>query len=183
MNFLDLFTLHNLALLSDWFEDAGELYVDINLPHSGASSTPYFVRSLQDLKELVAQQDWPEISITIFHRRQYPLRGIVGGELIAKALDYVHDNEWYMIVSPKDYYPSRCIFYGSGNSHAELRQELQELAGELVGIGRDPFDYDTTWFHFSPDIFIVSMTKNQTYYEPFAQHPDKYEWVKKMWWK
>jgi hypothetical protein len=183
MNFLCLFTLHNLALLSDWIADEGELYVDIALPHSGGSGTQYFVRSLQELKELVAQQDWPEIGITIFRRRQYPLRGVVDDELIAKALDYIHDNEWYKIVSAKDYYPSPCMFYGGGNSHTELRQQLQELAGQLVGIGRDPFDYDTTWFRVNRDVFMISTTKNQTYYEPFAQHPDKYEWIEKMWWK
>jgi len=181
MNFLDLFTLHNLALLSDWLNDESELYVDIFLPHSGGSSTPYFVRSLQDLKELVAQQDYPEISITIFHRRQYSLRDVVDEELIAKALDHIHDNEGYAIVSLEHYYPLPCVFYGGGDTHAELRQELEALAGKLVGVGKNPLDYDTTGFHIHPDIFMVSVTKNQNYYEPFAQHPEKYEWIEKMW--
>ncbi len=182
MNFLDLFTLHNLALLSDWLNDAGELYVDINLPHSGSSSTPYFVRSLQDLKELLANQDWPEIGITVFQRRQYPLRGVVDDEFVAKALDYIHDNEEYAIVSLDHYYPSPCVFYGGGDNHVELRQELEEIAGALVGIGKNPLDYETNVFHFHPDILMISVTKNQTYYESFAQQPNKYEWIKKMWW-
>ena len=181
MNYLSLFTPHNLALLSDWVTDTGELYVDINLPHSGGSSISYFIRSFQDLKDLVAQQTWPEIAITIFHRRQYPLRGVVDDGLAAKALHDIRDGEWYAIVSLGDHFPAPCAFLGGGDSHRELRQELEELTGKEVGIGKNPFDYDTTPFHFDPEVFQVAVTRNQNYYQEFADHAGKYEWIREFW--
>src|SRR4051812_2287712 len=35
MNYLTMFSAQNLALLSDWLADTGELYVDVYVPHSG----------------------------------------------------------------------------------------------------------------------------------------------------
>ncbi len=181
MNYLDIFTPHNLALLSDWLTDTDEMYVDVNLPHSGGSSTPYFIRSFQDLKDLVAQQSWPEIQITVYHRRQYPLRGVVDEGLVARALHDIHDGEWYAIVSMKDYFPSPCVFLGGGDNHRELRQELAELAGREVGIGKDPRDYETKLQYLDPEVFRVALTRTHNYYEEFAHRPDKYNWIPEVW--
>src|SRR5689334_1814225 len=128
--YLGLFTPPNLALLSDWLDESGELYVDVYWPHSGGGSTPYFVRSLRDLKELIKQQTWPEIGITVFRHIQYPLRGIADEFMITKALQQIPDGEWYRIVSLEEYYPSSCGFRGSGDSHAELRQDILSLTGQ-----------------------------------------------------
>ena len=183
MNYSNIFTPHNLALLSDWLAETGELYVDIYLPHSGGSGTSYFIRSLQDLKDLVVQQTGPEIVVSVFHHRQYPLRGPVHEGLIKEALREIADGTWYAIVSLKDFYPAPCSFLGSGNNHAELQKELESLGGQQVGIGENPFDSrDEKWFYSHPDeVLQIAVKRNQSYYENFARDPSKYEWVIKLW--
>ncbi len=185
MNYSSIFTLHNLALLSDWLDETGELYVDIDLPHSGGSGISYFIRSLQDLKELMAQQVWPEIVASVFHHHQYPLRGVVNEGLIKEALHEIGDGEWYAIISLKGFYPASCSFLGGNKSHAELRKELESLVGQQVGIGQSPFDiHDGKWFYFHPDeVLQVAVKRNQNYYEQFAHNPNKYEWIAELWQK
>ena len=70
MNYLHLLSLDNIALLKDWLEETGELYVDIDLPHSGSSGSAYLVRSMNELKLLISRQTHPEIVIAIFHETE-----------------------------------------------------------------------------------------------------------------
>lgn len=181
--YLALFTPHNLALLEDWLAETGELYVDVYLPHSGADGTPYFIRSLREFKELVAQQTWPEIGISVFRRLQYPVRGVADQALLEQALRQISDGQCYTIVSLNHCYPSRCVFKGRGSTHAELRNDLAEVIGERVGVGQDPFDqYDDAWFLSHPDdVFMLTVSKTHNYHENCARHPDRYELVEKMW--
>ncbi len=183
MNYETLFSPHNIALLGDWLAESGELYVDIGLPHSGASGTQYFVRSMSELKALIARQTWPEIGITIFRRMQYPLRGIADEDLLNQALARVPDGQWYHIVSLADYFPSPCAFIGSGKSHAELKQDWANILGSSIGFGQDPNDYhDAPWFYSHPnEFFLLSVTKNQNYYESFAKNPEGYKTVIDLW--
>ncbi len=183
MGYHTLFSDHNLALLSDWLAETGELYVDIQLPHSGGSGTAYFIRSLQELKELTRRQTWPEISITIFHRMQYPLRGVANEQLLNEALEQITDGEWYSIVSLDDYFPAPCVFFGSGQTHEELRRDLTDVIGQSVGIGQNPFDYhDDRWFHSRPnEVFQLTVSKNQNYHEDFAKNPERYRSIIDLW--
>ncbi|CAG0935678.1 hypothetical protein TFLX_04527 [Thermoflexales bacterium] len=191
MSYHTLFSHHNLALLNDWLAETGELYVDVHLPHSGGSSTPYFIRTLSELKELVSQQTWPEIVFSIFHYRQYPLRGIADEHLLAQALQQISDGHWYRLVSLDDFYPSPCTFFGSGNSHIELQNDFSEVLGQSIGIGQDPLDvYDNAWFHSHPnEVFLLSatrnlsVTKNQNYHRGFDDYPGKYQTLIDMWQK
>ncbi len=179
MSYHTLFSPHNLALLSDWLADTGELYVDVYLPHSGGAGTPYFIRTLSDLKELISQQTWPEIGISIFHHLQYPLRGIADEHLLTQALRHIPDGHWYRLVSLEYFYPSPCVFLGSGNSHIELQHDFSEVLGQSIGVGQDPFDvHDDEWFHSHFDeVFVLSVNRNQNYYQAFDQKPDMYQAV------
>jgi len=185
MRYHTLFSPHNLALLSDWLAETGELCVDVYLPHSGGSGTPYFIRTLSELKELVSQQTWWEIAITIFHHRQYPLRGIADEHLLTQALRQIPDGQWYSLVSLEHFYPSPCVFLGSGNSHIELQHDFSEVLGQSIGIGQDPFDVrDDAWFHLNHDeVFRLSVSRNQNYYQAFDHHPDKYQTLIDLWQK
>lgn len=185
MSYTTLFLPHNLALLYDWLAETNELYVDVYLPHGGGSSTPYFIRALSELKELVLQQTWPEIVISIFHHVQYPLRGIAEEHLLAQALQQIPDGQWYRLVSLRHFYPSPCVFLGSGNSHIELQRDFSEVIGQSIGIGHDPFDlHDRSWFYSHPDeVFVLSVMKNQSYYQAFDQQPDKYRTLTDVWQK
>ena len=164
------------------------MYID--WPHSGGSGTAYFVRSLSDLKSLVAQQTWGEIDITVFHHLQYPLRGIANEELLKQALELIPDGEWYSIVDLDDVYPLPPA-RGSGSSHEEFRREFADVLGRKVGIGQNPFDvHDFDYFFpLTDEVFEVhvlrtnqfSIVKNQDYYEPYTKHPEKYQWLVDLW--
>jgi|GEM_PF-5674359 len=76
MGYDHLFEEHDRALLSDWLQETGELYVDLHRPHSGGdNSSVYFASTLAQLKEIVASEGHREVSITIFRQKQYPIRG------------------------------------------------------------------------------------------------------------
>jgi len=142
--------------LQAWLVESGELCVDIYLPKSGGGGVQYFVRSVSDLEALVLEQTWAKLVITVFRRLQYALRGIADDALLAKALQSVPDGQWYTFVVLEDYcYPHRPRRWGSGNSHAEFRQEFSEVVGHPIGIGLNPFDYDDTWLQSSSDEAMI----------------------------
>ena len=187
MNYLTLLSAHNLALLSDWLDETGELYVDVYLPHSGGSSAAYLIRSLSDLKALLLKQNWQEIAITIFRRFPYPVRGIADAHLLEFALEQIPDGQPFDIVN-LTYYPGFLTYCGDGSRHVELRRDLTEAFGDLVGIGQeldclssppcDPAEVYEVNVLYRNDFKI---RRNQDYYEPYAQSPKRYEWIEKLW--
>jgi hypothetical protein len=185
---LNLFSMHNLAMISDWLEETGELYVDVYMPHSGGGGTGFFIRSLQDLKSLVAQQNWREISFSVFRRLQFPLRGVADEALLEQALAQIHDGQPYEIVNIR-YYPEQCNYAGSGTSHAEFRREFADVMGEFVGIGQEPDVYSGKLFSKVDEVFAVSVAikndlqivKNQDFYERYANDPERYQWIEDIW--
>jgi hypothetical protein len=150
--------------LNAWLAESSELYVAVYRVRGGGSGDAYFCRGVAEIEELLAKQTWPKVVVHIFHRIQYPLRGVANQELLAKALEQIPDGEWFHFVSLDHYYPSSCSWCGSGNSHTELRQEFAEIIGERVGIGYDPFDRDDSWMSKSPDeVMILDVdTKEKT---------------------
>jgi len=65
----DLFTPHHVATLADWLEEKGQLFVQIELPHSGGSGLYRTVPSLGELKRTVEQVRHPEIEIIVWRDR------------------------------------------------------------------------------------------------------------------
>lgn len=182
MSYLDLFSIHNLALLSDWLEERGELWVDVHLPHGGASSTSYFVRSLHDLRALVVAQEWHEIAITIRRTTPYPLTGRVTPDLIEAALRLIADGARYAIVAVPTAFPSACDVLGAGHTHDELRRELSALSGVDVAIGLDPITTDFgEEYRRGDEMFVLIVTRNNNCYEPYVAEPGRYEWLRSLW--
>lgn len=183
MNYLTLFSPHNLALLSDWLGETGELYVDIHLPHSGATGAAYRLRSLGDLKSLISQQSHPEIAIHIFHYLQYPLRGTANEMLLQQALQQISDGEWYSIISLDDFYPSSVSWWGNGNTHEELKRDFADILGEKIGMGQNPFDVHTgDWLSLHPnEVLKLAVLRNQNNYDPYLKEPEKFKWVFELW--
>lgn len=140
--------------VEEWLAETGELYVDIYVPHSAGGGTPYFVRSVDEIDELMVEPKWPELVVTVFRRLQYPLRGVADDNLLAEALQQIADGDWFHFVSLEDYYPSPCVWCGSGNTHAELRQEFSEVVGKRIGIGKSPSDEDNSSSN-SKEVLVV----------------------------
>jgi hypothetical protein len=59
-------------MIHDWLTGSGSVFVRIERPHSGASGDSHVVRSLQDLRTLLARETHPEIEIFIFQEQPYP---------------------------------------------------------------------------------------------------------------
>jgi hypothetical protein len=181
--YLSLFTLSTLALLSDWLAQTGELYVDVDLPHSGGGSFSYFVQSMPSFRNLIAQQDWPEIEITVFRNKQFPLRGIVDDSFINQALQHIPDRQSYTILCLKDNYSHAYGYHDSGNRHESMKIQLEEVRGQDVVVGQDPIERykpEKAW-KYHDEVFVVSVLKNQNYYEKYKNAPQKYEWLAEMW--
>lgn len=69
MNYIDLFAPHHIATLADWLAEKGEVFLQIELPHSGGSGLYETVRSLADLKRAIQNVGNPEIEILIWRHR------------------------------------------------------------------------------------------------------------------
>ena len=116
---------------------------------------------------------------------QYPVRGIADKHLLKQALRQIPDGQRYSLVSLEYFYPSPCVFLGSGSSHTELQHDFSEILGQSIGVGQDPFDaYDDVWFRSHIDeVFILSVNRNQNYYKAFDHHPDNYQELINLWQK
>ena len=184
MSYLYLFSPHNLALLNDWLQETGELYVDVYHPHTASGSTAFIVRSMNELKSMFSQDSWLEIEITIFRARQFPLRGIADETLLEQALQLIPDGQAYSIATLNlNQHPSRINFHGDGKSHEQFRRDFAEVLGEEVGIGREPsLIYDDKWILSHPsEVLYLSIHRNQNYYEPCSKNPEKYRWLTDLW--
>jgi len=120
MDYVSLFSPHNIAAVHDWLSERGELYIYLEYPHSGGSGTAYLIRTLTDLKQLLAQQAYSEIEILIFQRIIFPIRGTADAALLQRALEEIPDKQYYTIMS-LDYYPSDLKPLADGQGHLELR--------------------------------------------------------------
>jgi hypothetical protein len=159
-----LLSTEQRGTLDSWLAEAGELYVCLYSEQGDGSVTAFFCRAVAEIEELTAKQEWPELTLTIFRGAQYPLRGVVNEALVAEALQKISPGEWFQIVSLDHYYPSECVWYGSGNSHNELRQDLSEVAGLRVGIGLDPFERSESWT--VDEVIVLNFKKEGDEYVP-----------------
>jgi hypothetical protein len=177
-------SLKAIAFLHDWLQETGELYMDLDRPHSGGiNNSLYFIDSLPRLKRIVSQETHPEVCICIFRKKQYPIRGIIGDALLATALEQIPVGQDFSILSPGDHPLGAFDVIGFGDSHDELRAEFTRLKGKQARIGQDPFDQpDTNFFEKPSDIFVArfykrpepSISKNRTTYSPFEAAPGRY---------
>jgi hypothetical protein len=188
MGYESLFAPCDLAMLYDWLEETGELYLDLDRPHSGGSNNSlHFVRSLAELRVIVSNQAWPEIDISIFRAKQYPVRGFADDKLLATAVEQIPDSQYFTILSVGADPLAPCSAIGWGSCHRELREELARLEGRQVWVGQDPFDLPPNdhfdRFFNSPDRVLVvrfythpepRVSKNRTAYAPFDAAPDRY---------
>lgn len=66
LNYKDLFTAHHIAVVADWLREKGELFLQIELPHSGESGLYQTAHSLAEVKHAVESARNLEIDILIW---------------------------------------------------------------------------------------------------------------------
>jgi hypothetical protein len=139
---------------------------------------------MHELKSLLTDDNYPEIVITIFRARQFTLRGVANEALLEKALELIPDGQLYSIVKLNlNEHPYRLYFSGDGRSHEQFRREFAEVSGEIVGIGQEPGEvYNDQWIRLHlNEVFILSVHRNQSYYEPYVNNPEKYRQHIDLW--
>jgi hypothetical protein len=167
--------------------------MDLDRPHSGGSNNSvHFIRSLADLKAIVTRETHPEVDISIFRAKQYPIRGIANESLLTDALEQIPDKRDFRILSVDADPIAPCSAIGFGGCHQELREEFSRLAGQQVRVGTDPFDlppFDhlVRFFNDPDQVLVVRFHilrfyrnpesrafKNRVSYAPFDAAPEQY---------
>jgi len=132
-----------LGTVAKWLSPAREVYVHTDYWHTGGPGLTWFVRSLADYQNLVRSQG-KDKRVAICRKQRYPLRGVAGDALLAEALALIKEGDWYHIVG-LDGYPKNISYYGGGNSHKELRRDMEQCRGMTVGVGLDMDSMADLW--------------------------------------
>ena len=197
MNYAYLLRDHHIALLDDWLMELGELFVRLEYPHSGGSGDDFLVRSLEDLRALLARQTGCELDVYIFRAIIFPIRGNDYSALLQRALQEIPEGEWYQIVAlpphlhESEYLkPHQCECLAAGEGHDELRSDIANLKpGREIAIGVHPFD--TSYEKFErfygrpvEQLFfevLIEKRNNVDRYEELSKNPTKYQDAIRKW--
>lgn len=144
------------AKVKEWIAVSNELFIDIERPHSGGSGDWYMVSSYASFNEMVAKAPSGAV-LFILREPQFPIRGIVDDAFIKRGLDEIQDGEWYT-VTQREFYPTPLSHFGSGNSHTELKADLDDCRGMLVCLGKDP-DLPVEYWIENDDEDVIVATK------------------------
>jgi hypothetical protein len=128
-----------LATLEDWLKHQDEVLIEIRYRCGGGSQDFELFPSFQALAERI--RELPQgACVTVFRKPQLPLRGIVDDGFVAKCLDDIPDGSEYLVAETvRRVYGRHSFFHcGSGESHAELRDDLEECRGAAVAAGLYP---------------------------------------------
>ena len=128
-----------LATLQDWLRSQREVLLLIRY-HAAAGNKDFeFFSSFHALTERL---NWLPIrtSVVAFKQPQLPFRGIVDDDYIAKSLSSIPSGSEYLVVETKlsAYDKSSVSRWSAGESHSDLRRDLEERRGDSVAVGVYP---------------------------------------------
>jgi hypothetical protein len=124
-----------LSTVQSWLNENKEVFILVRYSRAGgikdfefASSFEKFLASLRVLP--------PQTSIVAYGNPQLPLRGIVDDELIAGCLRSIPDSAEYLVMETGAGASRRD--WAAGESHDELRSDLEALRGKSIAAGIYP---------------------------------------------
>jgi hypothetical protein len=128
-----------LAQASRWIAETGEILALIRYSHAAGSKDFEFFSSADAFRDRLNGLA-PRTCITVFRKRQLPLRGTVNDDFIRQALQLIPENQEYLIVGLER------VTYGTqswhpkaaGESHEELADDLRDFQGNPVAVGPYP---------------------------------------------
>lgn len=123
--------------LSKWFEEKGEILILIWYPLSHGYDLELH-QDLNLLKKRIADLE-PGRSLSLIKDFYLPIRGVIDQEFITKALQYIDENEEFIVLGLeyKDRHKGIKPDFVRGDNHAELVEILNELSGEKIALGKD----------------------------------------------
>jgi hypothetical protein len=129
-----------LGVLEAWLRSRPEILVLIRHSRAAGRKEFEFFFSYESLAGRLRQLP-PSTSVIAFRERQLPLRGVVDADFISTCLNVLPENSEFLILETR----GRDAHWAAGETHAELRNELQDLTGRSVSVGRyPPWLADTT---------------------------------------
>ena len=139
MSYAPTTNLEFLGTLEDWFRSQNEILIEIRYRRGAGSRDFELFSSFQALSERVRELP-PGACITAFMEPQLPLRGVVDESFVTKCLEHIPDGSEYLLAETvRRVYGRHSFFHcGSGESHAELRDDLEESCGAPVAVGLYP---------------------------------------------
>jgi hypothetical protein len=137
-----------LGTLESWLRDLPEILVVFRYSHAAGNKDFEFFSSFGTLSNRMRQLP-PRTSVVAFRQPQLPLRGLVDECFIASCLSRIPDGSEFLVLE------TTCRVYGemswfhheAGESHAELREALEESRGTPVAVGSYP-----PWLEASDDV-------------------------------
>jgi hypothetical protein len=146
-----------LETVQNWFSHSHELWVEVYYPHSGAGATFYLVPSFADFQDLVREARRGAVFF-VLRQPQYPVRGVVDPAFIQQALATVPNGAYWEIVDLA-VYPAALSLLGDGQSHRELREQLELCRGSFVGFGPEPDTPERYWVKNTSDDCMIAFKR------------------------
>jgi hypothetical protein len=124
-----------LGTLENWFRARTEILVLVRYSRAAGSKDFEFFSSFETLVTRLDQLP-PSTSIIVFREPQLPLRGIVDDEFVSGCLKSRPNGSEFLLLESRhrnDGKPARPR-WAAGETHAELREVLEEARGRAVAV-------------------------------------------------
>lgn len=128
-----------LAKVESWFRAESELLVLIRYSHAAGSRTFEFFSSFEAFCEQL--RTLPHLTMVIvFGEPQLPIRGIVDDAFIVRCLENIPDGSDFLVTETvkRVYGRASWFHHAEGETHAELREALEDCRGAPVAVGLCP---------------------------------------------
>ncbi|MGL9621434.1 hypothetical protein QRQ56_25795 [Bradyrhizobium sp. U531] len=122
-----------LSALENWLRSRPEILVMIRYSGAAGRKEFEFFSSYESLARRLNQLP-PSTSIIAFREPQLPLRGLADADFTSTCLSSLSDNSEFLVVETR----GRDSCWAAGETHSELRNELQDLTGRPVAVGPYP---------------------------------------------
>jgi hypothetical protein len=128
-----------LCTLESWCAGQSEVLALIRFRRGGGSREYRLFSSYSALLEMIHGAP-AGACITVFRNPNLPLRGVVDEEFIKKCLAGMPDGAEYVMFETVQTVAGKGSWYhyGSGQSHAELKDDLEQSLGLPVVLGYHP---------------------------------------------
>jgi hypothetical protein len=128
-----------LDRVADWIAARGEVLAIIRYSHKAGAKDFEFFQSADTFRDRLRQLS-PRDCVTVFALRQVPLRGRADDDFIRRAAALVPDGVEFLVVGLERVQYGNLSWYpnSAGETHAELRESLADVRGELVAVGTYP---------------------------------------------
>jgi len=137
-----------LDTLERWLSSEREILVLFRYAYAAGDRSFEFFSSPAALFERLRQLR-RRTSVTAFRQAQLPVRGIVNDEFIESCMRTIPEGSEFLVVETVQRTAGRMSWFHNmaGETHAELREALEDSRGSPVAVGLYP-----PWLNDGPDV-------------------------------